>query len=152
MPRPLLKVNRPTVSAESFDDEVIIIHFKNGNYYSLDAFGARAWEALEHGSDREQIIRHISARFQAEREKLARRLDTMLAELLAEDLIQETNGVPEEMPSSEALDTLVDLPEDAGKLLKFDDMQELLLLDPIHDVDDAGWPHSSTASEPGTDD
>jgi hypothetical protein len=25
-------------------------------------------------------------------------------------------------------------------LNKYSDMQELLLLDPIHDVDDAGWP------------
>ncbi len=148
----IFRVNRPTVSAESFDDEVIIIHFENGNYYSLDAFGARAWEALENGTGREQIIRHISARFRAEREEIARRLDSMLTELLAEDLIREIAGDAEELISSEALDALEDLPENAGTLLKFDDMQELLLLDPIHDVDDAGWPHSSTASEPGSDD
>lgn len=152
MTRPLLKVNRPTVSAESFDDEVIIIHFENGNYYSLDAFGARAWEALENGSDREQIIRHVSARFRAEREEIARRLDAMLAELIAEDLIQETDGEAEELTPSEALDALEDLPENAGKLMKFDDMQELLLLDPIHDVDDAGWPHSAGQPDPGSDD
>lgn len=152
MTRPLLKVNRPTVSAESFDDEVIIIHFENGNYYSLDAFGARAWEALENGSDREQIIRHVSARFRAEREEIARRLDAMLAELIAEDLIQETDGEAEELTPSEALDALEDLPENAGKLMKFDDMQELLLLDPIHDVDDAGWPRSAGQPDPGSDD
>jgi hypothetical protein len=27
---------------------------------------------------------------------------------------------------------------------KYTDMQELLLLDPIHEVDDAGWPHTLT--------
>ena len=25
---------------------------------------------------------------------------------------------------------------------RFTDMQELLLLDPIHEVDDTGWPHT----------
>jgi hypothetical protein len=31
----------------------------------------------------------------------------------------------------------------------FGDMQKLLLIDPVHEVDDAGWPHDDR--KPGTD-
>jgi hypothetical protein len=31
----------------------------------------------------------------------------------------------------------------------YTDMEELLLLDPIHDVDETGWPVRAEAAEPG---
>ena len=31
----------------------------------------------------------------------------------------------------------------ARDLVSFDDMQSLLLLDPVHDVEDRGWPHAA---------
>ncbi len=39
----------------------------------------------------------------------------------------------------------IELPENAGTLMKFDDMKDLLLLDPIHDVDEAGCEQSALA-------
>ena len=137
----VFRINRPTVSAESFDDEVIIIHFENGNYYSLDSFGTRVWKALEAGADQDSILRHITKQFRAKQGKVALRLNKLMEQLLAEDLvlkITDKSGPWEPEIVSEPLD----LPENAGTLLKFDDMQELLLLDPIHDVDEAGWPHT----------
>jgi hypothetical protein len=35
------------------------------------------------------------------------------------------------------------------RLQKFTDMQELLLLDPIHEVDEAGWPHTRPPTAAG---
>jgi len=35
------------------------------------------------------------------------------------------------------------------KLQKFTDMQDLLLLDPIHEVDEAGWPHTRNDTDQG---
>lgn len=145
MPQHIFRINRPTVSAESFDDEVIIIHFENGNYYSLDSFGTSVWKALEAGADQESILHHITKQFRAKRKEVALRLDKLLEQLLAEDLvlkITDKSSPWEPEIESEPLD----LPEDAGALLKFDDMQELLLLDPIHDVDEAGWPHTRQES------
>lgn len=145
------RVNKPTVSAESFDDEVVIIHFESGNYYSLDAFGARAWEALEAGASREHIMDHVSGRFRATREEIAEKLDSLMEQLLREDLVCQSDTPGSGFsPESSAGDTK--LPADAGTLLKFDDMQQLLLLDPIHDVDEAGWPNSGSGNTPSTND
>jgi hypothetical protein len=32
-------------------------------------------------------------------------------------------------------------------LTRFTDMQDLLVLDPVHEVDDRGWPHLPSAAE-----
>ena len=147
MTKQVFKVNRPTVSAESFDDEVVIIHFENGNYYSLDAFGTRVWEALEAGTTRDQVLAHVRTRFQAQQETIAHKLDLLMEQLLQEDLVYEIEGQPGSLDTMPTVEP-AELPDDAGTLLKFDDMQELLLLDPIHDVDEAGWPHTSPDATP----
>jgi hypothetical protein len=36
-------------------------------------------------------------------------------------------------------------------LNKYTDMQDLLLLDPIHEVDERGWPNSVEAGRGGSD-
>jgi hypothetical protein len=46
-------------------------------------------------------------------------------------------GAPEGVPSGEPSPRE---PFAAPALNTFSDMQELLLLDPIHEVDEAGWP------------
>ena len=150
MPQHVFRINRPVVSAESFDNEVIIIHFENGNYYSLDLFGTSVWEGLDAGADRGSILRHITKQFRTERGKVALLLDKLMEQLLEEDLILKATDIPKPWEPAIVSEPL-DLPENAGTLLKFDDMQELLLLDPIHDVDEAGWPHTRTESNTKSD-
>ncbi|NOY22193.1 MAG: PqqD family protein [Acidobacteria bacterium] len=140
------RINRPAVSAESFDNEVIIIHFESGNYYSLDAFGTCVWEGLEAKANRESILRHITKQFRTKKEKAGRILDKLIGQLLAEDLIIETRDTPDPWEPT-LISEPIELPENAGTLLKFDDMKDLLLLDPIHDVDEAGWPHTRPESD-----
>jgi hypothetical protein len=66
----------------------------------------------------------------------------LLAQLQQENLIVPVDGTG-------AVDLDLEVPSHNGHekpsfnlplLHKYSDMQELLLLDPIHDVDDAGWP------------
>ena len=39
----------------------------------------------------------------------------------------------------------------APELKRYADMQDLLLLDPVHDVDEKGWPNALAAPLPGTE-
>ena len=47
---------------------------------------------------------------------------------------------------SDSLQQLTDLFE-PPLISKYSDMQELLILDPIHDVSDAGWPNPKSENE-----
>ena len=65
-------------------------------------------------------------------------LDHFLAVLEEEALIVRSEDVMTQALSLEQ--PLQDY--EPPQLMKYTDMQELILLDPIHDVDEKGWPHT----------
>lgn len=139
------RINRPKVIHETIDDEVVMIHFDSGNYYSLDNVGAQIWAFVESGSTVSEIIEAITHRYEGSRAVIENAVNQVISELQQEDLIvpdktkepggiqglevQAEPGLERERPGFEA-----------PILHKYTDMQDLLLLDPIHEVDEAGWP------------
>jgi hypothetical protein len=64
-------------------------------------------------------------------------LELFLEELVNNGLIEESDSVPVQMVNlSSSLGWEYDIP----KLQKYTDVQSLLLLDPIHEVSEVGWP------------
>jgi hypothetical protein len=83
-------------------------------------------------------------------------ITALVTELLGEKLII-PRGAPDDSdgPSLEPASAKSDCSEPAQpvkfekcELIKYTDMQELLLLDPIHEVDETGWPEKE--SKPST--
>jgi hypothetical protein len=135
--------NHPDVAHETFDDEVILIHFQTGRYFRLDAAGRVAWAEIEHGATRESLAAALGRRFEAAPDALASAASSFLDALLAETLVVErpappANGATRAPGSVPAARTPLAPP----RLEVFTDLQDLLLLDPIHDTDEAGWPHA----------
>jgi Coenzyme PQQ synthesis protein D (PqqD) len=64
------------VHARQFDEELIILDLAKGEYFALDAVGARLWTGLEAGRTVEQIAQQVVAEYDVE-------LDTVLADLVA---------------------------------------------------------------------
>lgn len=126
-------INTPAVIADILDGEAIIINLKSGRYYSMEGCGAWVWSALIAGHDPAVIAARLAS---ADAAAVRRDLDAFVAQLSAEELIREAGSDPAAAP----------LPDYAGSyaaptLNVFTDMESMLLLDPIHKVDDAGWPH-----------
>ncbi len=72
---------------------------------------------------------------------------SLIDELVAESLIVPAKDAPVGA-SSEPLGTAgPEAPFVLPVLERYTDMQELLLLDPIHDVDESGWPHRKVEGE-----
>jgi hypothetical protein len=140
--------NHPDVAHETFEDEVILIHFQTGRYFRLDAAGRVAWSEVERGATTESIASALGRRFEATPDALASAASSFLDALLAESLVVEratpagaANGAtrpPGPVPAPTASRT----PLVSPRLEVFTDLQDLLLLDPIHDTDEAGWPHA----------
>ena len=134
------RVNRPLVISEVFEDEVVIVNFDDGTYYSLGGSGVAVWEAIEAGYDADGIVRYVADRYAASGDDVGASVRELLSRLEAERLIETSvNGAPS--PAEANVDTPVQAaPFSAPVLEVYTDMQELLLLDPIHEVDDGGWP------------
>jgi hypothetical protein len=111
---------------ETIDGEVVAIDLETGTYYSLRATGALVWA----GIDARVAVADIAA-------GIGIGIDALIADLEAESLIRPAT----EPPTPWSCEPDPDAP--APELERFTDLEDLLLLDPIHDVDAEGWPRTA---------
>ena len=121
-----------------FDTEVVIVNLETGIYYSLRGSGIDIWRGIEGGLTSEQIVGAFAS---AGGDASARE---HIAELEREQLI-----VPAatEQESSTGAALSVSTPFVSPILEKFTDMREMLLIDPIHELDEGGWPKKTDTKE-----
>lgn len=134
------RVNTPTVTHETIDGEAVIINLDSGNYYSLVDAGSFIWSIVERGASTSEVQQLVQQTYQGNATEIDRGVQELLAQLQQENLIVPVDGatdLTEVLPSRNGHEKPL---FNAPLLNKFSDMQELLLLDPIHDVDEAGWP------------
>lgn len=141
-----LRVNTPEVIHETIDGEVIIINLASGNYYSLKGCGAEVWTAIQEspGQTPSELATAVADGFRRSRTEVEVDVRRFLEELRAEDLIAEGGVLAEpaaELRVGAANGTGSNRTFEPPVLEKFTDMQDLVLLDPVHEVDATGWPH-----------
>jgi len=133
------KINAPDVVSETIDGETVIINLFKGLYYNLNAIGSLTWTLLiESGFSVDKVIQYFSSQYPDFDDIRKAEIIALLKQLQDEDLIVpvsvlEQSGMIPEMPITGAFESPV--------LNKYADMQDLLALDPIHDVDETGWPN-----------
>ena len=141
MPSEQYRINSPPVVLETIDEETIIVNLDTGSYFDLNHSGGRVLQALEAGTGVDVAIDGIADAYGVARELVVAPVETLVAQLLEEGIISAAQSV------SGAGDRPVGDPPATAKayeapaLAKYTDMQELLLLDPVHEVDGAGWPN-----------
>ena len=136
------RINAPTVISETIDGEAIIINLDTGAYYSLRETGAAIWQLIEQGATGQAISAELIQRYDSSLPTIEAGLQSLLDELVQDQLIVPHDG-ERTMPQSAGsipTDRHHKLPFTPPTLEKFTDMADLLLLDPIHDVSEQGWP------------
>ena len=137
-----LRINQPAVIAEVIDGEAIIVNLDSGAYYSLRDSGCAVWELLAQGLTPAQTSAALATRYTGSSDAIARGVATLAQELLALQLMIPTASPPVAPPPTSH--TNGDRPTfQPPTLEKYTDMADLLLLDPIHEVDETGWPHAA---------
>ena len=140
-------VNRPKVIHEILDGELVMINLETGNYYTMDGVGADIWAMVEAGQSVGRIISALAGRYQALPEQMQQEVNRFIAELEDEGLIIRNETLHKKKTSDDP--PIIVQSQADGKqkefsrpiLTKYTDMKDLLLLDPIHEVDDTGWPN-----------
>ena len=135
-------INAPAVVSEIIDGEVVIMNLTSGNYYSSDQVGAVIWGWIEAGKTFRDIEQGLALRYAAGAEDLTATLTAFVDRLLEEKLVREIALGPTPVADNgHALNGAAGGERFVAPALHvYTDMQDLLLLDPIHDVDEAGWP------------
>jgi len=142
------RVNSPNVIHETIEGEVVLIDLKTGTYYSLRDSGAAVWQAIEQGAGEEGIAAELGSRYEASESEIRDAVRRLLAELEGEGLIRADEGEAAPAAGPPASDNgAARLPFAAPVLEKHTDMQDLILLDPVHEVGAEGWPHPAPPDE-----
>jgi hypothetical protein len=130
-----IRTDVPHTAAELFDGELVVANYDSGLYYSVAPGGALVWQGLRHGLTPDALVEWLAAAFPNEPD-----LDLRIRAFI-DRIVEDGLAVPADMPEQGG-----PLPELVGtfgalEIERFEDLQELLLLDPVHDVDTTGWPH-----------
>ncbi|HEX4521318.1 MAG TPA: PqqD family protein [Gaiellaceae bacterium] len=145
------KVNTPPVIHQTLDGEVIVVDLDSGTYFSIAGTGAEVWAAVEAGLELDQTIELMAGRYDADRTRIAEAVTRFVDELAEQKLIapaEQAAAAPAVAPMPSNGTAAFEDPV----LNRYTDMQELLMLDPIHEVDEQGWPnrgldHAQAADE-----
>ena len=120
--------NTADVAAKVIDGEAIIMNLSNGLYFSMDEVGSAVWEMIEAGFSLDEMSDRLQARYAADRETITGDLNRIAKQLLQEGLVVETEAGA---PRNDA--AVVDGEPgtySAPTLTRYDDMADLLALDP----------------------
>lgn len=132
------RINTPQVLHEQFDNEVVLVNLENGNYYSLNASGSAILLLIAKGLSPDAVEK----RYVDVDVTIRDHVRDLLTELLGEGLITPCDDTTFIKDEDETETAALDFSTPPA-LQRFTDMQDLLLLDPIHDVDDRGWPNTA---------
>jgi Coenzyme PQQ synthesis protein D (PqqD) len=131
------RLNRESVSHDVMHGEVVAIHLGTGIYYSLRGTAAVIWQMLQNPVEESAVPAALAAACRVEAAGMEADVRTFLQRLREEGLIvEEASAGP--VPGVAAAGLTAYAPPE---LERFADLQDLLLLDPIHDVGAQGWPH-----------
>ena len=139
------RLNTPDVMHETIDAEVIVIHLVSGNYYSLRETAAQIWALVDTTGalSVEELVDALAVRYAGPRSEIEKAVTRFVSELAEEGLVA---GVETEDGARPDLarqpNGVSGLPFEPPRVEKYTDMQDLVLLDPVHQVDDTGWPRA----------
>lgn len=129
-------LNDAKMFADITDGVAIVINSETGIYYGMNGLGTSVFENLTNGVSVENIAAALKAIAGAPAD-IESRLNTFVGELTAKEIIIEggnggnTANINESAASEDAFEMSVN---------EYNDAQEMLLADPIHEVkEDTGW-------------
>jgi len=136
------RINEPGVIYQTFDKEVVAVHLNTGSYHTLPGIAGEAFLLIgATGSSSSGIAAQLAARYDAPASAIENDVDIFLGQLLDQAMIVAIDASfaprsPQPPPPASPL-----APYTPPRLESFSDLEGLVLIDPVHDVDVAGWPN-----------
>jgi hypothetical protein len=134
------------VAGEVYPDETIVLHMARGLYYSLPGDAGIIWQGVTQQAAVAEIVEVLSQHYDAPWIEIEDAVLAFLHDLHCEGLVKAggDNSAAAAPFAPEGIPPQVKKPLQPFSFVCYDDMQNLLQLDPIHEVDEEiGWPHTS---------
>jgi len=143
------RINTPNIVYEKFNDGFVVINLDSGNYYSIETVGADILDFIQEGDSRAEILNKILKRYEGNPSAIEVAVDKFLNELHEEGLIVSDGTSSVEMSIKHQNNSATESETEKIRfeplvLSKFTNMQEFLLVDPIHEIDYTDGPKKKT--------
>ena len=131
----ILELASPQCSAEEFDGEIVALNLEAGMYFSMSGVASRIFVDLTNGHSVEAMLGLADTNAE-----MGRGIEAFIRELQNAGLLRSKST--SEVAAAPLTVSAELLAGSAPPVLEsFGDMQSLLLLDPVHEVDElVGWP------------
>jgi hypothetical protein len=133
----IYKAKSEKVIFEQIDDEIVIVNLENGHFYNLSSSGVVLWQMVQAGCTFKKMMGQLDALFNTDKSVMENDLELFLRSLIKEKLVVKLD---EGETGDYVLKSGEYLEYEAPTIEVYTDIEELLLLDPIHDIDETGWP------------
>jgi hypothetical protein len=141
------RLNDKRVVFEVFDAELLAVNLDTGIYYAIGGSGPALWSWIISGAEVTAVVQAAQARFDGDPAAIASAVTQFADKLAAEALVVPDDGpAPAPLPAGDAAAARVAFVPPV--IDTHADMQDMLLLDPIHDVDERGWPLTQPIAAP----
>ena len=134
------KIDSLRAISETLEGETIIINLENGNYYSMNETGSALWNQIGSGCSVDRIMADFVSNYDVDAETATKAINTLVESLLHDGLILETEPTEPSPSESTSENSHPRKAFVAPAIERYEDMQEMILADPVHDVGAMGWP------------
>ena len=124
----------PRLAADIFDGEYIIANLDTGLYYSVQGIAVPLLQSLPFDNV-DAVIQSFLAALPEDASAIQSELPAVFQQLRDEGVVLQADATATIASGAVSLPSGYQTP----RFNRYADMQDLLMLDPIHDVDEEGW-------------
>jgi hypothetical protein len=140
------KINSPHIVHEHLDGEVVVLNMEKGHYFNLEKTASFIWQLIDSHKSNDLILKELLKAYDGDAEEIMTDLKKFFNFLEENDLISRFIP-PENFKPQPIISQMSKVAYEKPLVEKYTDMEDLLLIDPIHEVDDNGWPHRTDESK-----
>jgi hypothetical protein len=133
------------IIGEEIDGEVIIVDMGTGRYFTASGAGVALWNRAVAGGSRSEMTEALRRAF-PEAAALETDIEGFFGETVEAGLLRLADAPPSPAGAADAIEAGVRYVPPI--LSCYEDMKDLILIDPIHEVGEAGWPVRASDAEP----
>jgi hypothetical protein len=129
----------PWIRHDRLDDMVMVIDLETGAYYTFENAAADIWTLFADGREPAAVLEVLVTRYVCDAPAVTADVERFAAALIAHNLLVADSPPTEPTVILPTLDPL--LAYITPEVERFDELADMVLMDPIHEVDEAaGWP------------
>ena len=141
-------LKQPPLVSQIIEGEVMIINLETGLYYSVTGAGALIWPLLVDGAALSNLVSAVAKRYPGAAARVQSDLERFIDQLVREEILIGGEAPAEYASPPQTCDTPEAAVYPGFGYERFDDMRALLVVDPVHEVGEFGWPPRQDKSEP----